>query len=73
MHSAEDFKTSIASFVCKQKVVDNYILYAFVYVHLILEAVFVSKECALTEKKGMWMVRLFLERVDCLHHVWTFV
>lgn len=53
MHSAEDFKTSIASFVCKQKVVDNYILYAFVYVHLILEAVFVSKECALTEKKGM--------------------
>lgn len=30
--------------------VDNYILHAFVSVHLILEAVFVSKECVLTEK-----------------------
>lgn len=29
---------------------NNYILYAFVSVHLILEAVFISKEYALTEK-----------------------
>lgn len=49
-HSTEDWKTSMASFVCKCKVVNNYILYAFVSVHLILKAVFVSEECALTEK-----------------------